>query len=198
VPETPTAVPRWRAVAGIVGPASFVTAWSVLGTIKPNYSPVHDPISRLAAIGSSTRVPMTLGFLGFGAGVAAYGKALRTALPGGAGVTAALTAAATVGVALIPLGGPLGTPLLGGITLVRRGHRGAAIASFAASLTTAAALVGTVVSPDHTGLLQRTGLTAGDVWLVTTALWMLRRRGPGASAGVDDAQSATSVGTLPS
>jgi hypothetical protein len=145
--------------------------------------------------------------------VVAYGKALRTALPGGAGVTATLTAAATVGVALLPLGGPLGdaahgaaagfgymtlaaTPLLGGITLARRGRRGAAIASFAASLTTAAALVGTVVSPDQTGLLQRTGLSAGDVWLVASALWLLVDRGGSAGAETADAQSATSVGTL--
>ena len=42
--------PRWRAFAGIAGPATFIAAWSVLGATRSGYSPVHDPISRLAAV----------------------------------------------------------------------------------------------------------------------------------------------------
>jgi hypothetical protein len=206
----PDAIPRWRLIAGIAGPAAFVAAWSVLGAVKPGYSPVQDPISQLAAVGASTRVPMTLGFLAFGAGVGAFANALRTALPGGAGTAAAVTADATVGVAALPLGASFGdwphglaagigylslaaTPLLGGLTLRRRRNGLAAVASFGAAGLTSAALVGTTIWSDHTGLLQRAGLSVGDAWLVAVAAWMLATRG-----GRNEGQSATSDPTRPS
>ncbi|MGD9798003.1 MAG: DUF998 domain-containing protein [Acidimicrobiia bacterium] len=167
----PAAEGRWRAAGGVVGPAAFVAAWSVLGAVRPGYSAVHDPISRLAEVGASTRVPMTLGFLAFGAGVAAYAGSLRRALPGGAATAAAATAAATVGVALLPLGasfgdGPHGVaagigyatlaavPLLGARALAARGERTAAAWSVASGVAAAVGLLrgrwdGDRPSPSH-------------------------------------------------
>lgn len=183
---------RVRAFGGVVGPAGFVAAWSVLGLMKDGYSPLHDPISRLAAVDASTRVPMTLGFLVFGGGVAAYAGALSRALPGGAGRMAAATAAATVGVALLPLGSSVGgrphavaatigyatlaaTPLLGGRSLARLGRRRAAAWSVVAGLASAASFTASIVTEGHTGLFQRAGIVAGDAWIVATAYWLARR-----------------------
>lgn len=181
---------RWRALGGVVGPLAFVGAWSVLGTGRPGYSPVHDPISRLAAVDASSRAAMTGGFLAFGVGVSLYATALRTALPGGAAFAAATSAAATFAVAAFPLESSLGgrphavaagvayaalaaAPLLGTRAPVVRGNRRAAALSLAAGAVTGAALLASVVTPHWTGLLQRTGLTVGDAWIVATAAWLL-------------------------
>ena len=48
---------------------------------------------------------MTAGFLVFGAGVIAFGAALRVVCPGRAWTAAVATAACTIGVAATPLGG---------------------------------------------------------------------------------------------
>lgn len=184
---------RWRALGGVAGPVAFVTAWSVLGAGKAGYSPWRDPISELAAVGASTRVPMTIGFFAFGAGVGAYAGALRKGLPGGAGTTAAITAAATIGAGALPLGasfggGPHGvaaaigyaslaaTPWLGAAPLAQQGRRRAASWSRVAAVATGAALVASRLAPDRTGLFQRAGLLVGDAWIVATAVWLARRR----------------------
>ena len=92
----------------MVGPAAFVTAWSVLGATTSGYSPVDDAISRLAASGAPTRVPMSVGFAVFGAGMGVYGASLRAALPGPAWALAAATGAATLAVAALPLATSMG------------------------------------------------------------------------------------------
>src|SRR5438046_9282617 len=78
---TTTSVRR-AALGGIVGPATFVAAWSVLGAVKARYSPLHDPISDLAGVHASTRPAVTAGFVGFSVGRGLYSGALRSELPG--------------------------------------------------------------------------------------------------------------------
>lgn len=184
-----TARKRLLAAGGVVGPASFVTAWSVLGaTTSRPYSPVHDAISRLAEAGAPTRLGMTLGFAAFGVGLPLFGLALRDEQPGPAWTTAVATGLATLGVAATPLGRSdtvdlvhgafatvgyvtlAATPWLAAPHLPRR-H--AAVARTAA-VVSAAALAATVFAPGH-GLWQRVGLTAGDIWVVGMAVRMLRR-----------------------
>lgn len=188
---------RWRALGGVVGPVAFVGAWCALGLRRDAYSPIHDPISRLAAVDSSTRWAMTAGFVAFGTGVALYATELAAAVPGkaatAAATAAATTAAATIGIAATPLGSSLGgtphaaaagvayaalaaTPILAARSLSATAHPGAARASTAAGLATAAALLASVASSSGSGLLQRIGLTIGDTWIVASACVLLRRR----------------------
>jgi hypothetical membrane protein len=183
---------------GIAGPVAFVSAWVVGGTSRPGYSPVNDAISRLAAVGASTRPLMTAGFVGFGIGVPLYGLALRASVPGPAWTSAVATGLATLGVAAFPLdvsatqdlihGGfatfgyatLAATPLLAARPLAASGHRRAAMASVVIGLASGVCLAATAFGRSH-GLYQRVGLTLGDTWLVASAAWMLigaRTAGP--------------------
>ena len=116
---------KLRTWAGVAGPVVFITAWSALGARRSGYDPVHDPISRLAAVGTSTRPAMTAGFVAFTAGVGAYAPVLRANYGAATGRAATLTAAATLGVAALPLDGP-------------GGDQAHAVAAFAAYATLAA------------------------------------------------------------
>lgn len=186
---------RWLALGGIVGPGAFIAAWSILGAGRAGYSPIHDPISELAAIDTSSRATMTAGFVAFGAGVGIYAPALRAALPGGAAAAAALSAAGTLGVAVTPLGSSLGgtphataaalaysglalSPLLGARSLARVGRRREALVATVIGVTAGVALCASVLLTDGTGLAQRAGLTMGDAWIVATAAAILREHGP--------------------
>jgi hypothetical protein len=182
---------RWRALSGIAGPVAFIAAWSFLGAHRAGYSPVEDPISRLAARGAPTAPVMTAGFLAFGAGVGVFSGELRRALPGGAGAALLATAAATVGIAALPLdagfdGGHAvaaglayaslaATPLLGARALHAQGRSGEARASVVTGLAIAGALAASATSATRVGLLQRTGLTLGDAWIIVAAVRVLRR-----------------------
>ena len=174
-----------------MSPLTFIAAWGVLGALREGYSPVNDPISRLAAVGATTRLPMTGAFLVFGAGVALYGAELRRVMPGGAGVAAITTAVASVGIAATPLGSALGgnahatcagiayaslaaTPLLGARSFWARDQRVAAAASVTLGLASGASLVASALAGSRIGLFQRTGLTLGDAWIIATALTMIR------------------------
>lgn len=186
---------RWREWAGIAGPTAFIAAWSTLGSGWDGYSPVNDPISRLAALGAPTRPAMTAGLVVFAAGVGAYAPVLRSRSPGAARA-ATITAAATLGIAALPLGGLGGdgphataaglayaalaaTPLLAGRAALARGDRRAAAVSIATGLTVAAALTASIVWPHQTGLAQRLGLTIGDAWIIASAVTALRATSPG-------------------
>lgn len=190
-PEQVIGIRRWLALGGIVGPATFVAAWSILGAGRSGYSPVHDPISDLAAVDAPTRAAMTAALVAFGMGVGGYAAALQLALPGGAGPAAATAASASLGIAVLPLGTDLGggphaaaaavaylslaaTPVLGARTLLLRGNRQAAYLSIAAGTTIGASLVASVLTSQGTGLAQRIGLTVADAWIVSTA-WMILR-----------------------
>jgi uncharacterized protein DUF998 len=192
---------RRAAAGGLIGPGGFIGAWVVGGAVKRGYSPVNDAISRLAAIGASTRPLMTGGFVCFGLAVPAYGLALRDALPGRAWMTAVATGLATLGVAAFPLGvsstGDVvhgcwatagyvtlaATPLLAARPLAAAGRRGPAGASVAAGVASGLCLAVTVLGPAH-GFWQRAGLTIGDAWLATSAVVMLSRARSGASTPV--------------
>ena len=65
----------------MIGPAAFVTAWAANGAATKGYSPIDDAISRLAAVGTTTRPFMTAGFVCFGLAVPIYASALRRYLP---------------------------------------------------------------------------------------------------------------------
>ncbi len=179
-------------LGGVAGPAAFVAAWAIGGAVATGYSPVDDPISRLAAVGASTRPHMTDGFLGFGAGVAAFAAGgLRPSLDGPAWLAALAAGACTVGVAAVPLdagrdGLPcaraghgdaalVAVPALAARPLAGDDRRGAAVAAAAVAAVAAGCLAASVAASSGDGLLQRLGLTTLDVWLAVTAVRLWRR-----------------------
>ena len=141
---------------------------------------------------------MTAGFLIFGAALPTYAVALRRSLPGQAWKFAAANGVATLGVAAFSLGTPTSgdihgtfaglayatlaaTPIAASVVLRRRDHKALARTSIATGLACAAALVTSVVGPDHVhGLLQRIGLTIGDAWIIVSAISMMRENHPAA------------------
>lgn len=190
---------RALALGGIIGPAAFITAWSVLGARKSGYNPVDDHISRLAAQGVAERPAMTAGFVAFGIGVPLYALALRHSPTGKAWVAAAVTGGATLGVAAFPLDGPAGDgahaaaaglgyatlaamPLLAARPLARAGLKRWAAFSWLAGAASGACLIATTIGP-ATGLMQRTGLTIGDAWLVASSVALLTGRWQPSSTG---------------
>jgi hypothetical protein len=183
---------RLLAAAGVIGPCVFIADWAILGARAKNYSPVSDAISELARMHASTRPAMTAGFLVFGAALPTYAVALRHSLPGQVWKFAAANGIATLGVAAFSLGTPTSgdihgtfaglayaslaaTPIAASVVLRRSGHHALAWTSIATGLACAAALVASVVGPNHVhGLLQRVGLTIGDTWLIVSAISMMR------------------------
>lgn len=173
----------------MLGPCVFVAAWVVAGAVAEGYSPVDDPISRLAAVGATTRPLMTAGFLGFGAGMTAFALGLRSALPGPAWLAALAAGAFTVGVAAVPLDG--GHDALHGflagfgyvallavpVTATRRRGPGRTVA-LTTALVAAVCLAASTVVDGPNGLWQRSGLTILDGWVVVTALHMIRSQRP--------------------
>jgi hypothetical membrane protein len=181
---------RLLALGGVIGPLAFVGAWVVAGAATAHYSPVDDAISDLAAVGASTRLLMTVGFVVFGLGLMAFGVALRATPEGPAWIAAIATGACTIGVAATPLGGWSGDalhgtfaslgylaivalPLLASLSLARRRRRGCALASRLTAIGAALCLVATTFGPAH-GLWQRLGLTIADVWIAVVALTLAR------------------------
>lgn len=177
---------RLLALGGVIGPLAFVGAWVVAGAATDGYSPVDDAISDLAAIGASTRLVMTIGFVVFGLGLVEFGIALRTTLDGRAWMAAMATGACTIGVAATPLDGWSGDtlhaifaglgyltivalPLLASMSFARRGRRSWALASRVTAGGAALCLVASTFGPAH-GLWQRLGLTIADVWIAVVAL----------------------------
>ncbi len=200
---------RAPALAGIVGPAAFIAAWVSAGLLTAGYSPVDDAISRLAAVGAPTRVLMTAGFVCFGVAVPAYALELRRHLGGAAWMGAAVSGAATLGVALFPLGASaaidgvhnamaasgylalVAVPLLGAGRLGQAGHPRAAVASLVAAVVAGGCLAATLLVPAH-GLYQRAGLTVVDVWLMASAFAIIgwpRRVAPSAPQAHRSARS---------
>jgi hypothetical protein len=183
---------RLLAIGGVVGPVAFVTAWVSAGSATSGYSPVNDAISDLAATHAPARTAMTLGFVAFGAGVIAFGCALRQAQAGPAWVCAVATAGFTLAVAATPLGASVrdvihGTfaslgyvtlvavPVLASRTLARTGRLGWMRYSRATGVLAGSCLLASALGPVH-GLFQRVGLTAGDAWLVAVASQLVLAR----------------------
>ena len=184
----PSSAARAAALGGVIGPAAFIGAWSVGAAVTTReYSSIDDAISRLAAVGADTRALMTAGFVGFGIALPVYASALRRVVSGPAWLTAAATGIATLAVAATPLdrsttvdnwhGVVAGigyvtlaaTPLLAARPLWQRGHRTLAASGIVAGTVSAIALALTTTGLP-TGLFQRLGLTATDLWIATSGV----------------------------
>jgi hypothetical protein len=182
---------RRGARRGIIGPTAIVVAWSI-GSRPASHNYANDhAISPRAAVGAPTRPLMTAGFVGFGVGLLVYAPALRSALPGWSWATVAATGLATLGVAAAPLGRSSSgdtvhglfagagyvtlalTPLLAAGPLRRAGHPLASSVSIAVGVGAGISLLATTAT-DLNGLFQRIGLTIVDVWIVATAVEILR------------------------
>jgi hypothetical membrane protein len=180
------------ALGGVIGPAAFVGAW-VAGAIRtPGYSSVDTAISRLAAVGASTRPLMTAGMITFGVALPVFSRALREEFGDAVAAAAIVAGVGTLAVAALPLDvshsvdvahgvaatiaylGTAGMPALALGTLRRRGSDSAATLSVVIAAVSAASLAATTVGPAH-GFFQRLGLTVADVWMVAVALTLLRR-----------------------
>lgn len=191
-PDRPAGPRRdWRALGLAAGPVAFISAWVVGGGRMPGgYSPVHDAISRIAAVHAPQRASMTAGFLGYATAVGAGSMAVRRSPLAPAWPLVAVNAAATAAVAALPLdhsgavdglhamAAAVGyvsisvAPLVAAGPLRHRGWRRAAAASSVIGLASGACLAATVVS-DSSGLYQRLGLTLGDAWLAAVAAALL-------------------------
>lgn len=199
------------ACGGVVGPALFTAAWALGGAIEPGYSPVHEAISRLAAVGASVRLLMTTGLAGFGFGMLLYTNALRGAVSGPAWIAALAAGVAVFGVIAAPLGvSPMtddvhggfaiatyvalvAMPLLAARPLAAGGHLGVARLSVATGVASGLCLAGTVLGATP-GLLQRIGLTLVDAWIVGSAACVLRTTSRSGEAGGEPATARRDPG----
>jgi len=179
--------------AGVAGPVTFVASWATAGALSPGYSPLTEPISRLAAAGAPYRPLMNASFLIFAAAMPVYAVPLRSALAGRAWLAAVAAGAGSAGIAVTPLGfsdrldaahavaagstylAMAALPLVASPALARSGRRWAARASAALGLV-AGACLGASIAGEPVGFYQRAGLTLVDLWIVTTALAIVRRR----------------------
>ena len=187
---------RLLALGGVFGPVAFIAAWAVAGARQTGYSTAEDPISRLAAVGASTRPLMTAGLLMYAAGLAGYAAAAADDDIDELGwwPAALVCAAATAGVAATPLEGDLGglphaataitgyaslaaIPATAAVRLRRAGRSGLSRVATVTAAASAACLTVSVAMDPVTGAWQRAGLTIGDAWLIATgAFAALRRR----------------------
>lgn len=178
---------RLAGVAGVTGPTVFIACWIAAGVLeRRDLSLPADAISRLAAADADTRWMMATGFITFGVGVGTFAVALRSVLPGRAWLAVGATALATMFVATAPLGVSaeldqlhgifaaagyvtlVAAPLLAATPLRRRGFARLAVAGRVAAVIAAVSLTLSIVGP-ATGLFQRIGLTAVDLWLISLA-----------------------------
>jgi hypothetical protein len=159
---------------------AFVTAWAALGAGAAGYDPTRDAISRLAALGAPTRVAMTAGLVALGAGMGAYGLALR---PRPVWVLPVVNGAITLAVAGFALGGKVDAAHgvfagLGYVTLaaipVVVGRRPLSVAI---GLVSGLCLLLTALV-ERDGLFQRLGLTVAQAWIAVNALGLLRSPRP--------------------
>lgn len=177
------------AVASAAGPVAFAACWIGTGLSRAGYSPVGDAISRLAAAGTATQPVMTGGILALAGGLGAFAaRVAPDAIGRKSAIAAGVSAAATIGVAALPLevnstidvahGVAAGTGYVA-LALVPALAAGGPLSrrtSIVAAVATAASLVATNVDP-LSGLFQRAGLSIGHGWIVATSLVLLRRRG---------------------
>ena len=168
-------------MAGVIAPLFFVGCWIVAGKIRDGYDPVTDAISRLAELGAPDRWLVTTGMYVFGIGCIVFAPMLKSR------AAAALTVAgiASFGVATFPC--TAGCPGTGSFTDVAHGvAAGAHYVAFALapwfhdrralpwSAAASVALLIHAAGIGPNGLLQRTGLTILDAWLVLVAISFLR------------------------
>lgn len=183
----------WTAWGLVVGPVAFVSAWAIGGLRMPDYSPVHDAISELAAIGSPERALMTTGFVVYGVAVMVGATSTRSTVIARVWPALVVNGLATLAVAALPLDASAAgdrahgvaagvgyvslalVPALAAAPLERSGHRRAALVSVAAGVGIGACLALTAVA-DAKGAFQRTGLGIGDAWLIAAGTFLLATR----------------------
>ena len=180
----------------MLAPASFIAAWATFGARREGYDPVEQAISQLARVDSPERWGMTAGFVSFGVLLPLAATRLPDLLRAGRPLRTSMVLAgvSTLAVAVLPLqreeGGPgdllhavaagagylamAASPTLGARGLRQSGHRAAAAASVAVTLTSVTALVASVTA-GPTGLFQRLGLGVVDLWFISCGLWLLGR-----------------------
>ncbi len=181
----------WSALGLVAGPAAFISGWVVGGRRMPDYSPVNDAISRIAAVGSPERTAMTAAFVTYEASVIVGSTALRSSPLRRCWSFAAVNAAATVAVAARPLdhsstmdawhgvAAGIGYVSITGLQLASAkplratGHDRAAVLALVGGATSGLCLIATTVT-DANGFFQRLGLTVGDVWLVAVGVALFR------------------------
>ena len=190
---------RVRATAGIVGPVAFISAWVIAGALRDGYDPVIQAISRLAESGAPNRWIVTAGMITFGvsalvfasvmkqftkpgaffmvvAGLSSFGVAAFPCTSGCPGIGSTFFDTAHVVVAGIHYVALTNAPLA--IWWERRTGRYALFCLVMATAT-GLALTAQALGIGPNGLMQRTGITLSDVWMITTAV-LLMRLGDGA------------------
>ena len=175
----------WLVAGAIWGPGLFIAAWLVSGFLLAGYSPVEQHISDLAEVGVPTQGLMTLGFAAFGVGVGIAAWPLRWLIGKPAALALLANAVLMIGIAITPTGGPADIDFahamiallvyaslaivapLAAIVLRRRSIV-LALVSLAVGLATLVFLSASL-GESRSGLLQRLGLTATDLWLIAIA-----------------------------
>lgn len=175
----------------MAGPVAFIGGWVIGGGRTPDYSPINDAISRIAAVGAPNQNLMTAGFIAYGASVIVGSTALRASPLRRCWWLAAVNGAATIAVAALPLdhsttvdtwhGVAAGIgyasitalPIVSAGPLRELGHDRAATLAIIGGVTSGVCLVATTVT-DANGFFQRFGLTVGDVWLVAAGIALFR------------------------
>jgi len=167
------------------GPVVFIACWLVGGLLLPGYSPVDDPISRLAAVEADSRPLMNFGLGAFAIGVGMASWPIRRILGPWAATALGLNALMTIGVLATPLDLSPATDVAHGVfagiaylalasvgvlgSIWLREHDRPSRAWLVVGLVTGAALALSITDLAP-GLFQRIGLTATDVALILTGL----------------------------
>ena len=172
---------------------AFIGSWVTAGLRTPGYSPITEPISRLAGFGAPQRPLMTSGMLCFAGALPLFALALRDHLPGPAWKAAVGNGIATLAIAAFPVGGSdavglahgaaaitayanlTALPLLAAPSLRAAGHPQAARISTTTGVTVGIFLTASLTG-QAVGLFQRTGLTLGHAWIIATAATLLSGR----------------------
>jgi len=180
----------WTALGGVVGPVTFCAAWVIGGAVQDGYSPVDEPISRLAAVDASARIVMNAGLVALGVGLLLFAVALRDHVEGAAWAGAAVSGLATLGVVAVPLGrsaegdglhgslafaGYLSLVAIPILTARRSTRRPRAALSLAMGVLAALCLLGALASSSAVGALQRAGLLFAHAWIVGVSVSLLRK-----------------------
>jgi hypothetical protein len=178
---------RWLAAGAIWGPGIFILAWVLGGFMIDGYSPIDDHISSLAGVNAASRMVMNAGFVAYVAGVGSAAWPLRKVIGNGASVALFLNALLVLGVLFTPDGLSSTADLLHGgfasllyLTLAFVGPLAALSfrRSGLISWTIISMVVGAITAMSlwlslgevRSGLLQRIGLTATDLWLMAVGI----------------------------
>ena len=185
---------RTRAAAGIVGPVAFISSWVIAGALRDGYDPIAQAISRLAESGAPNRWIVTAGMVTFGISALVFASAMRTFTKPGA-FFMVVAGISSFGVAAFPCtsGCPgLGSTFFDTAHVVVAGVHYLALTNAPLSIwwerrsgpyarfclvmavATGVALTGQALGLGTNGLMQRIGITLSDVWMIATAVLMMR------------------------